>query len=223
MQGILPVRIWGTDRDGHPFSEHVCTMDLSAKGTRLAGVRARVLVDDTVGIGYRSRKARFRVKWIAESGTACIESYVGVECVEPNKELWPINLPVKAVDPYEVPGISVEDRRKSDRRSHTRFVISGKTCVAKAGGGQGTWARLSNISLSGCYVQTGDPLTVGLRVTLLINVDHTEIEVNGVVRTSDPNAGMGVRFTHMSAADRRKLAHLIAHLEQCDPAGKARV
>lgn len=197
-------------------------MELSAKGTRLAGVRARLLEGDTVGIGYRSRKARFRVQWITESGTACSESCVGVECLEPNKEFWPINLPAEGVDPYESSGIYEEDRRKSDRRSHTRFVVAGKACVAKAGGGQGTWASLTKISLSGCYVQTGDPLGVGFRVTLLIKLEHTEIEARGIVRASD-HAGIGVGFTHMSAADRRKLAHLIAHLEQCDPAGKARV
>ncbi len=111
VQGILPVRIWGTNRDGHPFSEHVCTMDVSAKGTRLTGVRARLSVGDTLGIQYRNRQARFRIKWVAVASSALTEIHVGIECLEPDKELWPISLPVEGADPYEVPGVGGNRRR----------------------------------------------------------------------------------------------------------------
>ncbi len=217
VHGILPVRIWGTDRDGHPFSEHVCTMDISAKGARLAGVHAPLAVGDSIGIQYRNRQARFRIKWIAVASGAAAETHVGVERLQPDKELWPVNLPAGGADPYEVPGIHKEDRRKIDRRRHTRFAVSGKACVSAVTGGQGVWVKVGDISLTGCYLETGDPLNVGHRVKLLIKVADTQIEANAVVRASYPASAMGIEFTFMSDADRRKLTYLIAQLEQCDP------
>ncbi len=212
-QGILPVRIWGTDCDGHRFSEYVCTMDVSAKGTRLTGVRARLSVGNTLGIQYRNRQARFRIKWVAVTGSALTETHVGVECLEPDKELWPIRLPVEGADVYEVPEVYKEDRRRSVRRRHTRFAVSGEACVFRVGGAQGVGVKVGLISLSGCYLQTSEVLNVGHRVTLLIKVADTQIEANGVVRFGYSTSGMGIGFTSMSAADRRKLTHLIAQLE----------
>jgi len=88
-KGILPVRISGTDREGKAFSEHVCTIDISDRGTRLAGVRACLAVGDTVNVRFRNRQACFRVKWIM-SGSTPTNTHVGVEALEPEKELWPI-------------------------------------------------------------------------------------------------------------------------------------
>jgi len=35
VPAIVPVRIWGTNRNEKPFSEHVCTVDISGTGARL--------------------------------------------------------------------------------------------------------------------------------------------------------------------------------------------
>jgi hypothetical protein len=206
LQAILPVRISGTDRDGQPFSEHVCTMEISAKGTRLAGVRAPLLVGGTLAIGYHTRTAQFRVKWVALAGSAATETHVGVECLEPDKELWPIRLPVEGADPFPEFG--------SHRRRHARFWVPGKARVSKIGGGQGVWADVAVISVSGCRLHTSKSHNVGDRVALLIKAADTQIEANGVVRDSDSMSWIGIGFTHMSTADRRKLTRLIAHLEQ---------
>jgi PilZ domain len=216
VQGVLPVRIWGTDRDGQPFSEYVCTIDISSKGTRLAGVRTLLAVGDTLGIQYRNRQARYRIKWIAATGNVPTETQVGVECLQPDKELWPISLPAEGVDPYQVPGVSEEGLRKSDHRWSPRFAISGKACVSSGRGDEGVWLKVGDISLSGCYLQTSDPLEAGHRVTLLMKVADSEIGADGIVRTSYPTWGMGIEFTFLSNPDRRKLTSLIAHLEQSE-------
>jgi hypothetical protein len=108
VQGILPVRIWGADRDGHPFSEHVCTMEISAKGSRLAGVRVRLSVGDTLEIRYRNGKARFRIQWVAVASYTPLETHIGLECLEPDKKLWPISLPVEGNDQDENPGVFLQ-------------------------------------------------------------------------------------------------------------------
>ena len=216
VQGVLPVRIWGNDRDGNPFSEYVCTVDISSKGTRLAGVRARLSVGETLGIQYRNRQARYRIKWIAAGGNSPNGTQVGVECLQPDKELWPIPLPADGVDPYQGPGVYEEALRKG-HRCQPRFAVAGKACVSTGSGDEGVWLKVGDISLSGCYLQTSEPLEAGHRVTLLMRVADTEIGADGVVRTSYPTWGMGVEFTFLSNPDRRKLTGLIAQLEQSDP------
>jgi hypothetical protein len=216
VQGVLPVRIWGTDRNGHPFSEYVCTTDISSKGTRLSGVRAVLSVGDTVGIQYRNRQARYRIKWIAVGGNGPTETQVGVECLEPDKKLWPMTLPGNGIDPYQGPGVYEKGGRKGNR-CQPRFAVAGKACVSSGRGDEGVWVKVGDISLSGCYLQTSDPLDAGHRVTLLMRVADTEIGADGIVRASYPTWGMGIEFTFLSNPDRRKLTGLIAHLEQSHP------
>ena len=79
-------------------------MNISAKGTRLAGVRARLSVGDSIGIQYRNRQAQFRIKWIAVAGRPPCATHIGVECLQPDKELWPINLSPQGIDLCEFTG-----------------------------------------------------------------------------------------------------------------------
>jgi PilZ domain-containing protein len=211
VQGILPVRISGTGRDGHAFREHVCTMEISTKGTRLAGVRADVGVGDILRIAYHHRTARFRIKWFAVAGNSLREIHVGVECLEPDTNLWPINLPNASIDHYE--SSDIYEDGSSIRRRHARFAISGKACVSKFGGSLGAWVKIYDISVSGCHLQRSETLNAGHRVTLLIRVADTEIEANGAIRSSD-SMSMRVCFTYLTAAERRKLTRLVSHLEQ---------
>jgi len=210
---ILPVRIWGTDLEGKSFCEHVCTVEISGKGTRLAGVRARLSVGDTIEIQYRNTQARFRVAWIAASTTA--GTHVGVECLQPEKQLWPIALPGETPDTYGVPEtcLNGEGRVKSDRRYRMRLPASGEACVSQINGGEGVWGKLTDLSVTGCRIQTSHPLEVGHQVALRITVADTEIEATGVIRVCYPGPAEGIEFTSMSAASWRMLARLVARLE----------
>jgi len=214
IPSILPVRIWGTDQEGKSFLEHVCTVEISGKGTRLAGVRARLSVGDTIGIQYRNRQAQFRIKWIA-AGT-----HVGVECLQPEKELWPIALPGDASDKYKVPEARLNEEAclKSDPRYRMRLQVSGKAYVSRISGGEGVWAKLADLSVTGCRIQTSAPLKVGHEMALRITVTDTEIEATGVVRVCYPGPAEGIEFTSMSAASWRTLARLIARLEEIETA-----
>ena len=210
---ILPVRIWGTDQEGKSFFEHVCTVEISGKGTRLSGVRARLSVGDTIEIQYRNRQARFRITWIAAATAAGTQ--VGAECLQPEKELWPIALPGETPDTYRVPEtrLNGEGCVKGDRRYRMRFPVSGKACVSRINGGEGVWAKLADLSVTGCRIQTSHPLEVGHEVALRITVDETELEATGVIRVCYPGPAQGIEFTSMSAASWRVLARLVARLE----------
>mgnify|MGYP005814782253 CR=1 FL=1 len=205
VKGILPVRVWGTDQEGKPFAEHVCTIDISNKGASLAAVRSRLAPGSTVGLQHRNRQARFRVVWVVPTSTG-LGNHVGLECLQPDKELWPVALPEKVSDSY--------DPSQDGRRTHMRFPVSGKVYVKKKGGGDGQWVQLGDISPTGCYLQTSRPLDVGRSATLSIKIAHIELQATAIVRTCFPGTGMGMEFTFLSNSDRRTLQRLIADLRE---------
>ena len=217
VKGVLPVRIWGADHEGKPFAERVCTIDISNKGASLAAVRTRLSPGDTVGLQYHSRQARFRVVWVVPTSSGS-GTHVGLECLEPEKELWPLATPTEGADPY-VPSkarLREEYSLQEGRRAHTRYPISGKVYVKKRGSADGQWAQLGDISLNGCYLQTSQPLDVGRSTTLSIKVAHNEFKATAIVRTCYPGTAMGMEFTFLSNTDRRTLQRLIADLTEFD-------
>jgi hypothetical protein len=72
----------------------------------------------------------------------------------------------------------------------------------------------TDVSGSGCYVETILPLAVRttLKVDFWIDTDH--IQTSAVVRTSDPGVGMGVEFIGLTPDRQQRLQ---AHLEKIDP------
>jgi hypothetical protein len=217
VPAIVPVRIWGTNRNERPFSEHVCTVNISGIGARLGGVRTPLSNGDTVGLQYRNRQARFRVVWTVMSDSSW-GTEVGLQCLQPEKNIWQTDLPEPAPDWFEVPETKVRKyaTRHRDRRSHTRFPVSGDVFVGTERGSAGFAAKLGDVSLTGCYVETDNTLQTGRTLALLIKVGNHEIRAAGVVRVSYPGVAMGIEFTHLNPADRRTLSELISQLKAAE-------
>ena len=217
VPAIVPVRIWGADREGKPFSEHVCTVNISGTGARLGGVRTPLSNDATLGLQYRNRQARFRIVWMVASDTSWgIE--VGLQCMQPEKNVWQTDLPEPAPDPYEVPQMKARkhESRHRERRGHPRFPVSGDVVVADESGGSVYAAKLGDVSLSGCYVETGRAMQAGRSLTLLLKIGANEIRAAGVVRVSYEGAAMGIEFTHLTSGDELALSELIAQLQAAE-------
>jgi hypothetical protein len=89
----VPVRIFGTDREGKIFSENVTTVDASQNGARLAGVKAQLQLDEIIGVTYGRNKVHFRVKWAGGPGTAA-EGQIGVLNLSPDKPFWDFPCPM---------------------------------------------------------------------------------------------------------------------------------
>jgi PilZ domain len=210
------VRIWGNDQEGNPFTEHVCTIDISHKGASIAAVKTTLVPGDTVGLQYRNRQARYRVAWIAPSRTGQGHN-VGLECIQVGKELWPVDTPAEGEDSYTAAEAKLRlERTQEDRRVQTRYPVSGAARVRGLDGEGGRWTKLGDISLTGCYLHTTDPLNVGRSVSLLIKVGNQEFEAVAIVRSSIPGIAMGLEFTFLHNSERVTLRAIIARLKELD-------
>ncbi len=90
------VIVKGTDPKGHPFAQSAYTVDLSEDGARLDGIGFLTSPGQTIEVRRLWRKARFRVVWIGQVGTA-ESNQVGV-VLQSEKNIWRVELP-KAAKP----------------------------------------------------------------------------------------------------------------------------
>jgi hypothetical protein len=76
----------------------------------------------------------------------------------------------------------------------------------------GTWlkTRLSDLSLSGCYVDTLHPLPVGAQVRLRVVRNKVTLEALAIVVYSQPRLGMGVSFAPLPAEQKSILENWLA-------------
>jgi hypothetical protein len=73
--------------------------------------------------------------------------------------------------------------------------------------------RLTDISAGACYLEAAAPFPDGTPVLLSIRVLDTEFLLEGVVRVSHAQTGMGIEFTRAQGHDQRtRVAELIGHL-----------
>ena len=107
----------------------------------------------------------------------------------------------------------VGERRRIDRRKHSRYAVEGGGAeVRQQGVDSRIWARLTDISLGGCYLETMSPLPVLTYINLGLILEEQHLNAKGQVVVSHPNFGMGIQFIDMSAADRKMLESWLAAL-----------
>lgn len=71
-------------------------------------------------------------------------------------------------------------------------------------------ARLEDISLSGCFVNTPGQVNVGEMITVAIKMPSEWLHLQGEVTVYHPGIGFGVAFRLLSDDQERKLRQLIA-------------
>ena len=184
----IPIRIFGTDGDGKIFSENVFTANLSRKGVKLAGVRPKIGLADTIGLTYNNNRARFRVKWVGESSTSNA-GCVGFLNLAPDKPLWDFPLRPDAIDDYKP--IYAEHRKNPRYRCQSSVEIH-------IHGGVSFWATATDLSLGGCYVETNIPIELGSRLKIGIWLGAKKAWAEARVVHSAPGLGIGIRFTEIS-------------------------
>jgi uncharacterized protein (TIGR02266 family) len=82
--------------------------------------------------------------------------------------------------------------------------------VAYEGAGVRTETRISDISVTGVYIETVSPVPVGSTLTLTFTLpDGYAVNTVGVVVHSQPQTGIGVEFTNLKREDARRIRQFI--------------
>ncbi|HZQ19239.1 MAG TPA: PilZ domain-containing protein [Terriglobales bacterium] len=69
--------------------------------------------------------------------------------------------------------------------------------------------RLTDLSLSACYLETESPFPVRTRLQIAMRVGDLELQAEGLVRVMHPGSGMGVQFTRTSEEESKKVENFI--------------
>lgn len=83
---------------------------------------------------------------------------------------------------------------EQDRRRAPRYPFAASAEVVEASSGTKTTMKISELSLSGCFVQTPNPMEKGAAVVIKAFKDSQFFEAPAKVIYSQPNHGMGLMF-----------------------------
>jgi hypothetical protein len=201
----LSIRVWGLDAAGKPFTQSAQTVNISRLGARLQGVRAELAAGDVIGLQHDAEKARFRVIWRQPSGEA------GIHCVEAGRYIWGAALTayVPTAQPAPAPA---KPTAVPSRRNAERYPCTGGAELSDPQTHAREWGTVSDISLTGCYIETARPLPATAFVELLLKVEETDFRCTAQVRTSHPRVGMGVAFTHIHPEEKHHLEKILTQV-----------
>ncbi len=198
----VTVRIFGTDYTGAIFSDKVVTVNISRTGIELAGVQAKLALDEIIGLSCAANRAHFRVKWIGEPGTTKT-GHVGLLNIAPEKPLWDFALPSPSLDTYQ-PG-AVE------RRKHPRFRCQNPVEI-HVHNGTSFWGTVADLSLGGCYVEMSIPLQPGTKLKVGIWIGQAKARAKGEVAHRTPGLGIGIKFNQIADQDLDQIRAFLGNL-----------
>jgi hypothetical protein len=144
-------------------------------------------------------KIHFRVKWVGKAGTPTGD-HIGLLNITPQKPLWDFTLPESQADDY---------RPTKDRRKHARLRCSTSLELHPEGEAL-IWGKATDLSIGGSFVEMGIPLKQDQKVKIGLWIQEFKLWVHGVVISSTPGFGIGVKFTEVSKSDCERLQQ---HLE----------
>lgn len=198
----VPVRIFGTDVEGRPFSENVTTLNISSRGAKLAGMQAKIRAGEVIGMAYGPQKSRFAVKWVGRPGSPT-EGQLGLENVSPEKPFWDFPLPGPGVDEYG------RHSRRSERRQHTRLKCMNSVELYPEGESAKIWGKAIDLSLGGCFVEMPMPLREGTKLKMILWIKEEKLQAKAIVASSRPGFGIGVQFSEISPEDTARLKQFL--------------
>jgi PilZ domain-containing protein len=218
----MPVLVHGTDPSGNPFAITAQAHDISGSGAALTGLNGFGVPGTKLDVEYQGRKARFRVQWVGEEGSARANQ-VGLRCLEPGNYIWGVQLPEWSEDTFDINARQIssyapattksayaaaDDGSGKEQRQFPRHTCRIESLVSIEGTNMNVSAKVTDISLSGCYIEMLSPLPVDTLIELTLNPSNTTLHLHGKVRYSQTGMGMGVVFTVVTPDDFEKLRKL---------------
>ena len=217
----MPVLVHGIDSRGSPFTVTAHVHDVSGSGASLTGLNGVGVPGTKLDLEYQGHRARYRIQWVGKEGTARANQ-VGLRCLEPGNYIWGVPLPEWAEDNYDPsaepeppppPPVSLSVNpapaySSRERRQFPRHACRIEALVSIEGTTMSLPAKITDLSMSGCYAEMLSPLPVDTLVEVTLNPGDTTFHVHGKVRISQMGMGMGIAFTGVSPADFEKLRKL---------------
>ena len=105
-----------------------------------------------------------------------------------------------------------ETSQVTEKRGEPRYKCEGSAEFRTDGFEVRTWARVTDLSRSGCYVEMQATSPLNTAVTLMIEVNGLRLHLKGDVKTSHRMQGMGIEFTEIPDADVPQLEEIIRQL-----------
>lgn len=129
VKTVLPVRIFGIDRQGKQFAELVHTLEISYSGVRLGGVTAALVPGSVVSVQCRLKKCQFTVAWAGDDNST-FKKQAGLHSLEPQRDLFGASLKDEMiVDDYAPPDGRVEESPASLRPVAAKSPPASKTAA----------------------------------------------------------------------------------------------
>jgi DNA-binding response OmpR family regulator len=72
--------------------------------------------------------------------------------------------------------------------------------------------RLTDLSLSACYLETESPFPVRTRLQITMKVRELEVQIEGIVRIMHPGTGIGAQFTPQTPQEKKRVEDFIQAL-----------
>jgi hypothetical protein len=193
-QPALTVKVWGTDKNGHDFSQIAEAHDYTDHGALLDGIQQCLQPGGIIGVQYREEKTLARILQIWTSLTP----QLSVQLFEPALCPWK----------NELGSVRLENATRERRRA-PRYKIALAVDVRQGSCQVPTHFRTSDISTSGFYVETILPLAVGTDLAVTLWLGREKKNASAIVRTCHASVGMGVQFTDMLPDDEQRLSDFL--------------
>jgi len=213
---VLPVTVIRNDGEERQLAH---TLDITVNSARLAGLYMRVEPGDVIDVQRGAVRAKFQVFWVGATGTP-LAGQIGTQCIVAGKNIWGIALPPDEPDNLEEPEqfrsseLLVRSICEDERRVQSRVECNGSAVFQAPGLKQPMYAPIADISDGGVHLRTATVLPLNTTVSLRMTIDGFPLEMQGIVRSSDPVIGMGVSFLRTSPEQHQKLALALRGLEQ---------
>jgi hypothetical protein len=202
-----PMKVFGMDSRGKPFIETARALNISPGGIHLAGLKAQNRVGEVIGIQYSGAKVRATVVWVG-SPDSSLDGHIRVQVVGNDTAIWQAAQHLlQSFAPEKDSQVA-----SGDRRSARRFACHGSVKLRLRGVGHPVWAAVSDVSLTGCYVETAAPAPPTTTLEMVLEVEGHTVHAIGEVRCSYPGVGMGILFTKVAESDRKQLETLLSKL-----------
>jgi len=92
-----------------------------------------------------------------------------------------------------------------ERRRHPRISAAVHVELMPDGDSAPTYAKTSDISCGGCYIEMNFTLPVGTKLEMVLWLGEEKLMSRGIVATNHPYVGNGIQFMDMSASDLDRL------------------